>query len=413
MENRITHQALVKNQNRNLLDIRITAGIFYKSILSKENIEKDLKEHAEKLIYANLLYKLKMAFYRTEYAHFINMKSIKKIKPEQKCFNILAHLTYIINVCSVKALPKNLNLVLSREAGFPDEMLGDRDKFEQILLTLLDHFMEHAKKSDIVIHAGVQNPITNGLLLGFSIKTNKSEHLNSNILSKTLLETPNYLKEYVKEKGPSEKYELGVFQCREIAELLGGGIRVAEPSPEKIMVTVEIPFETRLGSEDVLMSPRISIYRTEKISEYTIRWLPTLSTPVPDRAARLPEVKTPLSTGEQLSVRFTESPSKDDPMKRIASEKSLRDVKTELLAKIKQEAERAKVEVQELKKQAENRGYKTPQQKSASKDTSSTHSVGNTAMPEGVRFGENEEETIDNEKNEDESLYVLLKYKGK
>eukprot|EP01022_Parablepharisma_sp_SALTPOND_P012949 TRINITY_DN1686_c0_g1_i1.p3 TRINITY_DN1686_c0_g1~~TRINITY_DN1686_c0_g1_i1.p3 ORF type:complete len:371 (-),score=27.54 TRINITY_DN1686_c0_g1_i1:2356-3468(-) len=261
---------------------------------------------------------------------------------EQNCFNIIDDLHYLLNLCSAKALPKGIHLTFAREAGFPKEMVGDKEKFDFVIFTILDHFIEHSNNTDIVLAGKTNSPTGSGLLLGFHIKGPKNEHINSELLSITLGKTHISLNEYIREKGPLEKYEMGLFQCNEILKLMSGTIRVGEPTSEEVEVGIELPFDTRESMQNAMEIPKLSIYQTEKVNEYTLRWTPIVLTERP-KSERPKERKPPERVLEPMSIRFM--PREEYPGKYAQASKDLREQKADLLAKIKLEAEQSRTPV--------------------------------------------------------------------
>eukprot|EP01022_Parablepharisma_sp_SALTPOND_P020418 TRINITY_DN3722_c1_g1_i1.p1 TRINITY_DN3722_c1_g1~~TRINITY_DN3722_c1_g1_i1.p1 ORF type:complete len:597 (+),score=72.17 TRINITY_DN3722_c1_g1_i1:1474-3264(+) len=229
------------------------------------------------------------------------MQSLNNMKLENESYNIKDTLGYLLELLSFKAHPHKILLVLGREACFPKEVTGDKVKFEMLMIEMLVYLIEHANEGEIKVLANMKCPDAMGFVLSFEILAKKNEHINRNELEKT----------FVAKEPPQKLYRthgLHISNCRTLLQLLKGTIEIIDHDPSTVKLSIELPFANRDPSKEVASVPKLGIYETEKINEYTIRWLSkriTLPSNVADSVRPIEYPAIPMSPAPRPTERFS------------------------------------------------------------------------------------------------------------
>ena len=201
-------------------------------------------------------------YFLNEHSVLYAMQCLNDTKLETECYNIIDSLYYIMELLAVKSQSRKVSLVLGSEACFPKEVSGDRIKFEMLITGLLDYLIEHSSESEIKLSAKLKNPDAMGFLLSFEIIASKNEEINAKSLEKIYA---------CKDK----KYTLDLSNCKAIINKLKGNAEfIDNDESNSLKVYIELPFANRDSSKELMPIPRLNIYETEKMNEYTVRWLP-------------------------------------------------------------------------------------------------------------------------------------------
>lgn len=215
--------------------------------------------------YGLALLNSKIMFYNNEHSLFSTMMKLNNIKFENESFSILSDLSYLMELLTLKAANNNIKLVLTQEACFPSDVTGDRIKYENIMFTILDYLIANNKEQDIKLSAKLKNPIDTGYMLGFEFEfqpdknpSQISEILN-NLFSGKLASTDN-------------TFPFQLQNCFYLITSLKGTAEVAELANNKIVIHIDLPFDSRDTSKELVEIKKLSIYDISKLNEYTLTW---------------------------------------------------------------------------------------------------------------------------------------------
>ena len=272
----------------------------------------------------------KETYYLNEHSVFYAMQCLNDIKMENEGYNIADNLGYLLELLSYKAHPHKVLLVLGREACFPKEVSGDKIKFEMLMMEILVYIIDHCtSEGEIKVFANMKCPDPMGFVLSFVISAAKNDDINPGTFDRI----------FTAKDGDKvfHQYGLHMSNCRTLLHLLKGNIEVGENEKGGLRLCIEIPFANCDSSKEVPVVHKLGIYETERINEYTVRWLSKrIIVPEPVESSKIIDTSAILRSPaprpmERLSLR-------KDPKTTPGSNKSLLSqdlVKKEMIARLK------------------------------------------------------------------------------
>ena len=119
----------------------------------------EIKKYIDKKIYTgiekNCLYRkrIRKILYHMKLLNSNRRFQVKKI---YKKFNysskLIALIIHVIDICSVKAMNKNINLHLHHDFDFPPELTGNIQLFETVIFSILNFLVSYTSNTDIVFN---------------------------------------------------------------------------------------------------------------------------------------------------------------------------------------------------------------------------------------------------------------------
>eukprot|EP01022_Parablepharisma_sp_SALTPOND_P030575 TRINITY_DN766_c0_g1_i1.p2 TRINITY_DN766_c0_g1~~TRINITY_DN766_c0_g1_i1.p2 ORF type:complete len:805 (+),score=93.80 TRINITY_DN766_c0_g1_i1:687-3101(+) len=242
--------------------------LFHNNKLLKERLQELNPPPEQDSEEANLI-ELRKTYYRGKLMQFINERSLLFVQSkiegfysQKEGFDISQWLVYLMEVIFVYAEERHVDLKFITEASFPKEVVGEREKFEVLLVTLLNFFVDHCEDEEVVLTATMITTTENGFILSFDIScTGRNEHINLSYLSKVL---------FTHQSNPdSAQYTL----CKPLVDYMKGTIEVGSKENPDTLIHIELPFNAYEKSFILLPSPINKSVQYLKAGKYVYRWI--------------------------------------------------------------------------------------------------------------------------------------------
>jgi len=209
--------------------------------------------------------------YRTANIQMINDRSlyitesrIEGFHEFKEGFDITQWLIYFMEINFVKSSQRKIGLKLNIEATFPKDVVGEKEKFEVILGTLLNYFIDKCEEDDeIVVGATMIHAFESGFNLAFEIScSTRNEFINTEYLNSML----------INQNLPYSAYTAQCYLIMPMISWLGGTIEVGPRENSNSIIHIEIPFSSYDRSYMATEIPKIA-YRYVKLKEHTWKWM--------------------------------------------------------------------------------------------------------------------------------------------
>ena len=156
------------------------------------------------------------------------MRKISKIESGQLKINHfdfkLDDLTNdLMQILSLRAINKNIELFLENKEEIPNRLIGDAVRIRQVLLNLIDNAIKFTRQGKVVLYIGIERQKDDQVWLKFSVKDTGIGISDSD--KKKMFEPFSQL-HYSTENGSSQGTGLGLAISRELVSKLGGELEV-------------------------------------------------------------------------------------------------------------------------------------------------------------------------------------------
>lgn len=163
---------------------------------------------------------------------FLRLKS-KKVVIQHEVFNFNHVLNEVAGLLNTKYKQNDIELVFDIDKNVPKNMLSDSVHLGQILINLLEYFIQNSQNNEVKIEVTAAKDNKQGLNLKFQINA------DVNIEDKEALFNSYYDEETRRYVG------LGLFVAKELTYLMGGEIQIKDRSYDSTMLIITFPIEAK------------------------------------------------------------------------------------------------------------------------------------------------------------------------
>ena len=163
---------------------------------------------------------------------FLRLKS-KKVLIQHELFNFNHVLNEVAGLLNTKYKQNDIELVFDIDKDVPKHMLSDAVHLGQILINLLEYFIQNSQDQEVKIEVTTVEDKKQGLHLRFQINA------DVNIEDKETLFNSYYDEETRRYVG------LGLFVAKELTYLMGGELEIKDRSYESTMLIFTLPIEEK------------------------------------------------------------------------------------------------------------------------------------------------------------------------
>ena len=167
---------------------------------------------------------------------FLRLKS-KKVVIQHKVFNFNHVLNEVAGLLNTKHKENDIELVFDIDKDVPKNMLADSVNLGQVLINLLEYFIQNSQNKEVKIEVTTTKERHSGLHLQFNINA------DINIEDKETLFDSYYDEEKRRYVG------LGLFVAKELTYLMGGELQVKDRSYDSTMLVFRLPIEVKEGEK--------------------------------------------------------------------------------------------------------------------------------------------------------------------
>ena len=163
---------------------------------------------------------------------FLRLKSKKEVI-QHEVFNFNHVLNEVAGLLNTKYKQNDIELVFDIDKDVPKNMLSDAVHLGQILINLLEYFIQNSQNKEVKIEVTTMEDTKQGLNLQFKINA------DVNIEDKETLFNSYYDEETRRYVG------LGLFVAKELTYLMGGELQIKDRSYESSMLIFTLPIEEK------------------------------------------------------------------------------------------------------------------------------------------------------------------------
>ncbi len=167
---------------------------------------------------------------------FLRLKS-KKVVIQHEIFNFNHVLNEVAGLLNTKHKENDIELVFDIDKDVPKNMLADSVNLGQVLINLLEYFIQNSQNKEVKIEVTTIQEKDTGLNLLFQINA------DINIEDKETLFDSYYDEEKRRYVG------LGLFVAKELTYLMGGNLEVKDRSYDSTMLVFSLPIEVKEGEK--------------------------------------------------------------------------------------------------------------------------------------------------------------------
>lgn len=202
-------------------------------LLSETNISLQQSDYLKNLQKSSkLLLKLVNDF--LDYSKFQN----QKISLEKENFNLIKELQYLVELFSEKAKEKNIEIHLTVVNSLPDQLYGDAERFNQIMINLIDNAIKFSNNNQIKIEVRGSHFSGNAVNIEVSIE---DFGIGISFENQKKIFEPFVQIENTSKKNPGTGLGLSIVQ--RTIKLMNGNIFVQSELGKGSKFTLSIPFE--------------------------------------------------------------------------------------------------------------------------------------------------------------------------
>ncbi len=206
------------------------------------------------------LYRAKRMQYANERSMLFAEHRIEGYRDEKEGFDLQQLLMHVMELLFARALDNRVDLRLSIEPSFPKEVIGERNKFELMLATLLDYLVEYSVDEEVGLSAMMKNAIENGFNLCFDLdSTADNQNINLELITALMAR-------------PWERELCPFVLSRSIVEWIKGSIEVVHIEGKHVRLHIEVPFNAFDKSYALVTIPTL-VPRYVQTSKRTFCWI--------------------------------------------------------------------------------------------------------------------------------------------